>query len=256
MTRSAASARGLVDTDTGAVVATTTTSVWWFRSGGARVEVTPDHEWACVGAGGGAVVMAGEGRLTWYGPEAGTTVGVATDLAHRVAVRGSRVAAVTRDGAVLLWPSLDLPADPLRARLDFEPDGLALDAEHDRLMVWGWPANGNGSGGAILELFEGSAEQLTAVAPLTPWLAPAGGVAFPLAAGDLALATVDAVVVMSASGAVRARLPASGIEGVAGADSLLVWVRSDLPRSGRVVATARLVDGGIQPLSEWPGACG
>ena len=248
MTRRAASARGLVDPDTGAVVATTATSVWWFRSDGSPVEVTPDHEWACVGAGGGAVVMAGEGRLTWYGAGAGTPVRVATDLAYRVAVRGSRVAAVTRDGVVLLWRSLDQPASPLRARVDFEPDGVAIDVEHDRLAVWGWPD----SGSPRLELFQGASEELTPVAPSEPWPAPAAGVAFPVAAGDLALAAEDAVVVVSAAGAVRTRLTVAGIEGISGAGSLLTWVRSDLPRSRRVVGTALLVGGALQPISEWP----
>jgi hypothetical protein len=246
MTRTPPRAHGLIDPDTGNLLAMTLWQVTWVLGDGPRVDATPDHSWEVAAAGGGAIALAGEGWLTWRGsaePVQLEAVGV-----YRLAVAGQLVAAVTADGEVLVWPDAEVPAETLHGRVNFEPEGASWDPGSRRLVVWGWLADG----ATELAMFAISADGLDAVRPDTPWPAPAGGIAFPLRAGSLGVATTDTLAVVGADGQPRSRRDLPGIERLAGFGSTIAWVRVADSDGRPVVGTAQLSGDHIGPFMEFP----
>ena len=220
MTRAPEPAWGLLDPGTDDLLGLTATSVTWVRAGGARVDVTPEHEWRCAAVGGGALALAGEGWLTWRGD--GEPLRVECGPAYRVAVRGATVAVVSDDGEVTVWPQVSDSTEPARGRVAFAPDGLALDGERGRLAVFGSSQTDE----ARLALFDIGDSSLAPITPQPAWPDCPHGVAFPLAGGAIGLGTDRGVVVAGIDGGVTASLDLQGLERLAGSGDLLVWVRS------------------------------
>jgi hypothetical protein len=221
-------------------------SVGWSAPDGSRLDVTPDHAWECADAGGGAIVIAGEGWLTWRGGR--DAVRVEAPEVHRVAVAGGLVAGATASGHVLVWPDLEDSPAAQRAQVRFEPDDLVCDAAGGRLIVSGWLDDAD----AVMTVLDVRGDEPVEVVPWTPWPAQATGVTRALADGMLGVATSDAVLLVSPDGRVGSAMPVAGIERIVGSGSELAWVRISGGRERPVIGTARIVGGEIVPGVELP----
>jgi hypothetical protein len=246
MTRTPSRAHGIIDPDTGNLLAITSRSVTWVLHDGTRLDATPDHSWEVAAAGGGGIALAGEGWLTWRG--SAEPVQVEATGAYRVAVAGQLVAAVTVDGELLVWPDIGATADTLNGRVTFEPEGAAWDPGTRRLVVWGWLTDG----AAEIAMFAISADGLVAVRPDIPWPAPAGGMAFPLRAGSLAVATTGMLTIVGPDGQPRGGYALPGVELLAGSGGTVAWIRVPDAEGRPVVGAAQLVGDDIRPLVELP----
>jgi len=250
MTGTPRRARGLIDADTGELLAVTQQGISWLRADGSRVDVTPDHLWDCVAAGGGAVAVAGPEAVQWHGPDGSVlTAAAPAEPTYRVAVAGRVVAGAGAAGRVTVWRSMD--AEPLSVGLDVEPDGIAVDAGQSRVSVWGWNAGGT----AAMTVLEYGDRSLTVVEPSTPWPPPDSGVAVGLADGMIAVGGSDSVTVLSKGGERRGYTELPGLERVTGSRSGLAWIRS-FGDDEIVVGVGRLLDhaGGVavRIVAEFP----
>ena len=167
---------------------------------------------------------------------------------YRVAVAGQLVAAVTADGEVLVWPDVEVTTEILHGRVAFEPEGATWDLGTRRLVVWGWLPDGI----AEIAMFTISADGLVAVRPDTPWPAPVGGIAFPLRAGSLGVATTGMLTVVGPDGRARDTRELPGIERLAGSGDTVAWIRVADADERPVVGTAQLTGGDIRRLVEFP----
>ena len=131
-------ARGVVDIDTGAILAVTDHAVGRLGPGGRWSDLTPDHVVEAVATGGGTIAMAGEGWLTWWA--AGRSVRLEVDRLARIAVRGELVAGMTDAGAALLWPAVDRGVR-VDLRVDLHPEGVAVTPDR-RVVIWGLTPDG------------------------------------------------------------------------------------------------------------------
>jgi hypothetical protein len=239
-------ARGVVDPDTGAILALSGWSVIRLTDGRLD-ELTPDHEWPVVAAGGGAVAMAGGGFLTWT--DGRNTRRLSADGLHRVAVHGATVAGATEDGAITVWSELDgsNPPEPVRTSFAGAPDGVALAPGLDRLAVWGWLESGH----AELAVFTLHPPTLVRLRD-RHWPEPAAGVAFPVAGQAIAIATTGQLVVLDPDGNALAEHPAPGVERVAGRGTTLAWMRSTRRRVAPLVGVGQLTGRGLRDVVEQP----
>jgi len=220
MTVTPSRARGVIDAETGALVAVTGQGISWLRPDNAGVEVTPDFVWGPVAAGGGAVAMAGSEYLRWHGPDGAVrTLPAPTEDSYRLAVAGPAVATVSEQGQLTCWRSVD--SVPHTGTVNFEPDGLAFDPTGSRVAVWGWDAGGV----AVMAVFGWDTSSLTVTTPVEAWPAPECGVAF-LAGGAIGVGGSDSVIVLSATGEKLARSSLPGLERMAGSASGVAWIRS------------------------------
>jgi hypothetical protein len=212
-------ARGILDPGSGALLALTWSAVTWIGSDGRRVDLTPEHAFDAAAAAGGAVVLAGEDRLTWWdGANART---LAAPGLYRVAAAGRALAGATVDGEVLVWRDVDSPAEHWHAAL--EPNEVALDVVRSRVAVWG--ARGRVAALATAEVRAGG---IVADRPDPPWPEATGGVAFPLSGGALAVGSADGVDVLAPDGKPLRRLPLPGVEqlAVSASGATLAWIRT------------------------------
>ena len=226
----------MIDADTGDVLAVTQHGISWLRADGSRVDVTPGYLWDCVGAGGGAVAVAGPEAVQWHGSDGSVLTAVApAETTYRVAVAGPVVAGASAAGRVTVWRSMD--AEPLLIDLDVEPDGIAVDAAQSRMAVWGWDAGGT----AAMTVLAYGDRSLTVVEPSSPWPPPDSGVAVGLVDGMIAVGGSDSVMVLSKGGERRGRTDLPGLERVTGSLSGLAWIRS-MGDDEIVVGVGRLLD--------------
>ena len=246
MTRTPSRAHGIIDPDTGNLLAMTSRSVTWVLHDGTRLDVTPGHSWEVAAAGGGGIALAGEGWLTWRG--SAEAVRVESGEVYRVAVAGQLVATATADGELLVWPDIEVTADTLNGRVAFEPEGAGWDPGTRRLVVWGWLADG----AAEIAMFAISADGLVAVRPDTPWPVPAGGIAFPLRAGSLGVATTGTLTIVGPDGQPGDGYELPGVEVLAGSGSTVAWIRVPDADERPVVGAAQLVGDDIRPFVELP----
>jgi hypothetical protein len=243
VTRTPTRARGIVDPQTGSLLAMSATRVRWFRGAGYD-DITPEHEWGCAAAGAEAVLLAGEGWISWFrGDE---QVRAECPYLSRVAVAGELAAGVTDDGTLTVWLDVASGAPAATVEVGFEPDGVAADAGDRRVVVWGWLPDGT----AAMKVFAASAGSCVALPAPRPPLSPSGGVAYPLAAGGLAVASAYDVKLTHRDGAVWAALDLPGIERLAGSGDRLAYVRVARPHEGPVVGIARVVPGGLEGVQE------
>lgn len=227
-------ARGLVDPTSGSLLVVGADRLYVSDRAERLLEVTPEHPVDCVAIGGGAVAVAGGAQLTWQGPAGPVTT--EAPLLYRVAVSGALVAGVSAEGDVSVWASVS--AAPLLFAAALEPDGVAVDPARGRVAVWGWREER-----AVLLVLEMRTSGLVALGEA--WPEPAAGVAFPLHAGQLAVAAQDDLIMVDAAGRRRGELALTGLEDVAGAGYTVAWLRTDdggADAGGPVVVGAARVD--------------
>ena len=130
-------ARGVVDIDTGAILAVTDHAVGRLGPGGRWSDLTPDHVVEAVATGGGD--RDGRRGMADVGA-AGRSVRLEVDRLARIAVRGELVAGMTDAGAALLWPAVDRGVR-VDLRVDLHPEGVAVTPDR-RVVIWGWTPDG------------------------------------------------------------------------------------------------------------------
>ncbi len=238
-------ARGIIDPDTGSLLELSDRSVGWSTPHGPRVDVTPDHAWECADAGGGAIVLGGEGLLTWRGD--GEPVTVEAEEVHRVAVAGNLVSAATTDGRVMVWADMAAGRAAGHAQVQFEPDELSCDGVGRRVIVAGWLDDD-----AAMTVYHVGGAEPVEVVPSTPWPAPTAGITRALADGMLGVATSDAVELVAADGDVRSSVPVAGIERLVGSGRDLAWVRVSSSEERAIIGTAQVVGDAIVAGVELP----
>jgi hypothetical protein len=213
-------ARGVIDDQTGALLAVSGLGISWLRAHHAPLEVTPDFVWGPVAAGGGAIAVAGSEYLQWYGADDEVrTWPVPIEDSYRLAVAGRAVTVVNRQGELICWQSAN--STPHTATVNFEADGLVVDQGASRVAVWGWDTGGD----ATMTVFAWDANSLTEVEPVQPWPSPLSGVAF-LAEDVTAVGGPGSLILLSPTGERLGAADLSGLERLTGSASGVAWIRS------------------------------